>query len=530
MRKEDRERIQVDVAERVVNRYIAASQNQPEGVLQTMVNDTIYHEMRRLEREKKGKQKKSDLAFYQSIRKELASSSDHQQKHLLSKMARRFVAEIVGNFDQRVYRLSTTVIPTGLSVLLNAMSPQRLLELDRYRSGLAEHITLQGQTQLLRRLLDKGTLVVVPTHSSNLDSIILGYAVYLLGLPPLLYGAGLNLFTNPLISFFMRNLGAYRVDRKKTAGLYRTLLKEYAQVATEYGYHQLFFPGGTRSRSGKVESHLKKGLLGTAVSAYTQNLIAKKDRPNVYIVPCTLSYKLVLEAETLIADYLSEKGKARYIIDDDEFSKPRRVLNFLSNAMSLDDEIVVRFSQPLDVFGNRVNEEGQSLDPVGRVVDTRSYICDRGEPVIDEQRDSEYTNEVSDKIYQSFLSDNVLMTTNVVARAYFERLRAENPDLDLYRLLHTGGQATSFSMEELHQQTERLLKRVNDCDLKPVLSDRLKTGDIQEIVSDALTHFGLYHSKQALKRRGDRVFHQDRNLLLYYANRLDGYGLEAIER
>ena len=38
----------------------------------------------------------------------------------------------------------------------------------------------------------------------------------------------------------------------------------------------------------------------------------------IYLCPVTINCQLVLEAETLIADYLKETGKARFIIDDDE--------------------------------------------------------------------------------------------------------------------------------------------------------------------------------------------------------------------
>jgi hypothetical protein len=43
----------------------------------------------------------------------------------------------------------------------------------------------------------------------------------------------------------------------------------------------------------------------------------------VYFVPTTINYALVLEAETLVEDWLKEKGRARYIIEDDEFSQHR---------------------------------------------------------------------------------------------------------------------------------------------------------------------------------------------------------------
>ena len=42
----------------------------------------------------------------------------------------------------------------------------------------------------------------------------------------------------------------------------------------------------------------------------------------MFIVPATLSFQLVLEAETLIDDFLKEVGKSRYIITDDEFASP----------------------------------------------------------------------------------------------------------------------------------------------------------------------------------------------------------------
>jgi len=49
-------------------------------------------------------------------------------------------------------------------------------------------------------------------------------------------------------------------------------------------------------------------------------------------------------------------------------------------------------------------------------------------------------------------------------------------------------------------------------------------------VGDALAHLKSYHRRPALIRRGDRLFHEDRNLLLYYHNRLTGFGLPTWEK
>src|SRR5690606_21927872 len=126
---------------------------------------------------------------------------------------------------------------------------------------------------------------------------LIGFAIDELGLPPLTYGAGLNLFRNPIIGRFMHTLGAYTVDRRKRDPLYKLVLKEYATVSLEFGQDNLFFPGGARSRSGAIERRLKKGLLGCSVAAY-RNMVSpgrhRSGKTGVYIVPCTISYPLVL--------------------------------------------------------------------------------------------------------------------------------------------------------------------------------------------------------------------------------------------
>jgi hypothetical protein len=74
---------------------------------------------------RRSKKAREELALYQDLQRRLRSASQTTLRTLVEQLARRFTAEIVGNFDERVYRLSTTLIPTGLSVLLNAMSPRR---------------------------------------------------------------------------------------------------------------------------------------------------------------------------------------------------------------------------------------------------------------------------------------------------------------------------------------------------------------------------------------------------------------------
>ncbi len=233
--------------------------------------------------------------------------------------------------------------------------PAKLTSLE----ALDDKVIVEGPIAKLRALVQRGTAVYVPTHLSNMDSIVFGYALERAGLPPATYGAGKNLFTNPVLSFFMHNLGAYRVDRRIRHSLYKDVLKTYSCVLLERGYHSLFFPGGTRSRSGGIERHLKLGLVGSAVEAYARTLQAGKER-RIFFVPATINYLVTLEAETLIADFLSESGKGRFLIEDDESSRVGRVASFAKKLLGMAGAVVIRFGEPIDLFGNKVDDEGVS--------------------------------------------------------------------------------------------------------------------------------------------------------------------------
>jgi len=423
------------------------------------------------------------------------------------------------------------VLPPALGVLLNVVSPRKLARDLPQLPHLTRNVRIQGELDYLRELDQHGTLVFTPTHLSNLDSIILGWCIYEMGLPPVLYGAGLNLFSNPLLKFFMGNLGAYTVDRRKKNALYKEVLKTYATCTIEAGYNNLFFPGGTRSRSGAVERHLKLGLMGTGITAYVNNLQRRVEQPNIYIVPCTLSYQLVLEAETLIDDWLQEAGKSRYIITDDEFSKPRRVAAFMTQLLSLDSSIYFTVGRACDPFGNPVDADGVSRDPVGRAIDPSRYVLNGDGPVFDPQRDAEYTREAGDQVASAFLANNVVYSTHVLARVMFRLLQRKNPGLDFFRMLRTGGRERNVELREVYAELDHLLEQLRGlaADDRIRLDRELVSGDAEEVVRDGLRHFAIYHTTPAVERRGDRLLSEDRNLMLYYANRLDGYELDGID-
>src|SRR5258708_5178971 len=234
----------------------------------------------------------------------------------------------------------------------------------------------------------------------------------------------------------MHNLGAYRVDRRLRHVLYKDVLKAYSCVLIEHGYHSLFFPGGTRSRSGAVERHLKLGLMGTGVEAMARSAARGQMRP-VYFVPATINYLITLEAETLVDDFLQEEGKHRYIIEDDESTRPGRVAAFLNKLLGLDAGCVIRFGQPLDCVGNRVDDDGVSRDARGHVVVARSYLTGAdGTVAHDPARDAQYTRELGEAIVDAFRCETVAMATHLVASCAFEKLReSAGPRADIFAML-----------------------------------------------------------------------------------------------
>jgi glycerol-3-phosphate O-acyltransferase len=527
MREKDKERVVVEVVQRVFDLY-----NRDPGTVERALFDTFYEEGRRLETEKDRAKARKQAAVYNREYHEAVKASPARQRELLKQIIQGFAEEVAGHFDPRIYALSTRVVPHALTVLLNTLSPLRVLGVSPGGMGtLEEQVVIQGETEAFKTMARQGTTVLVSTHASNMDSIILGYILFRLGLPPYTYGAGLNLFHHKLLGFFMHNLGAYKVDRRKKAFVYKDVLKTYAGCTLELGYHNMFFPGGTRSRSGSVESRLKMGLLGMGLDAYVHNLIAGKDRPDIFVVPCTINYQLVLEAETLIDDYLKEVGKSRYIIEDDEFSRIDRVLDFVGKLFSLNSRIHVVISRPLDVFGNQVDDQGRSLDRRGREVDRKKYVYRNGAPVFDPQRDQEYTRELARSVMEAFHKDTLVNSTNLLSRSVFGWLRARNRDQDLYRLLRTGGLEESLPLQEVYRGVarDREVLRGMESRGRLRLDDAVKNKDEVALVSEALAHLKSYHRVPALIRRGDRIFHKDRNLLYYYQNRLEGFGLPATE-
>jgi len=416
------------------------------------------------------------------------------------------------------------VLGAIIAPLATATSLRRLVD----AAALADRIAIDGNVEHVRRLERKGTLVYVPTHLSNMDSIVFGYALERARLAPATYGAGKNLFSNPILSFFMHNLGAYKVDRRLRHALYKDVLKTYSCVLLERGYHSLFFPGGTRARSGGVERRLKLGLAGTGVEAFARTAQQSPTAPRrIFFVPATISYLVTLEAETLIEDFLQESGKTRYIIEDDESSRVERVVSFANKLLKHDGGVVIRFGEPLDPFGNRVDEEGHSHDARGRVVDTVSFVRNRaGAVVVDPDRDAQYTRELGEAVCASYLRHTVVLATHVVAAVMMSRLRRAAQTDDLFALLRVR-QRVAVPRAEVAREAAKLrddLLALED-EQRIVVGPALRGASGEAIVREAMRAWEGTHSTHVVEGQAGEIVVGDAPLVFYYQNRLAAHGL-----
>ncbi len=517
-----------EVTSRVMAEMQRKLERDPTLSLEIIINDALYQEQERLRKDKGSLETQEAREFWSSIGGRFLHVGDAEREAMLRQIIWRYVEEIHGSFNPRLHGIVARIVPWALKALLHRLSPATLLTWVSDRLSIEENLVISGPLDAIRNLAGKGTLIMAPTHVSNLDSVAIGVGLYLSRLPPFTYGAGLNLFTNPIISYFMNNLGAYKVDRRKKNEIYKATLKQYATLSMEQGEHNLFFPGGTRCRRGDIEQHLKLGLLGCGVRVYTRNLERRKENPDLFVIPVTLSYGLVLEAKSLIEDQLKEEGKERFFRMRSRHSGPMRVLNFWRNLTRMHSKIHLNFGEPLDLFGNRVDAYGRSLDAKGRVIDRREYVLSNGIPRSESQRDQEYTRELGRSLVRAYMRHNVILSTHVAAFAAFHILRKRNPSYDLYRFLRTEGKDSGVDRIEAITAIASLLDalRTMDADGKLQLEPFLTDASAEKVFETAMAHFRTYHDGRTLRVEEDKVFSLDMKLLYYYRNRLDHYGLE----
>lgn len=446
---------------------------------------------------------------------------------ILKKILYRYAYEIVAGFKPSVFRFAQRFLPKVLMIFLNYqfLNPFRHLSTKKYYSNFQ----ITGDFDLIRSLSQKGTLIVVPTHFSNTDSPIVGWALNSIGVEPVTYGAGINLFGTQPLSFFMNNLGAYKLDRRRKNKIYSEMLKIYSQCAIERDTPSLFFPGGTRSRSGGLEDKLKLGLLSTAIEAQQENYI--HNRKKIFVLPLVINYQYNVEAASLVNQHLKEVGKEKYVAADSfEYSTTYKIWRFIKQLCRVRSEIVISFGKPLDVLGNEVNNQGESTSKQNQKLDIKGYFEIENTIVRDEQRNFEYTKILGDKIISSFHQYNTVMSAPLVAFVYFELLKKRHRTLTLFELILLPREDRIIRMESMILGIESIQQELIKLQTakKIMLSHAVANFNPQKLLANGIQNINLFNSKNILYIDSDKNLNsQDLRLAYFYHNRLKGYGIEA---
>lgn len=501
--------------------------------LETLLSKTIYLEKIRIKEEPWKADPPKENAFWKrllaSLRDAYFSNNRKQiEDDLLKIIIQRYTEEVVGNFRIKTFKFARRALTAFFHRLLNTAANRNFLRMFGARHRLYQRMKVQGPIDKIRTLAQQGTLVVVPTHFSNLDSILIGYALdSVMGLPAFSYGAGLNLYNSEFFGYFMNRLGAYRVDRRKKNPIYLEVLKAMSTLSIERGVHSLFFPGGTRSRDGAIESRLKLGLLGTIIEAQRE-IYKNKKTDKIFVIPLVLSYHSVLEANFLINQHLARIGKEKYLTAEDEFKSLRNIFNFAWKFFSASSDITLSFGNPMDIAGNDVDDKGNSFNEHGMPIEVKDYFILNHELGVNEQREQVYTKLLGEKIGERFLRENIVLSSHAVAFGAFNALQKQLKETDLFSLLRLPEEDFVFDRSLFLEYMTVLQKALIDAEQAGRLRlSRKIRGTVEELIDDGIRNLGIFHAKKPiLINNQDQLVSEDFKLLFYYHNRLTGYELE----
>ncbi|XP_069741184.1 dihydroxyacetone phosphate acyltransferase isoform X2 [Narcine bancroftii] len=197
------------------------------------------------------------------------------------------------------------------------------------------HVNEEG-IQKLHQAIQEYPVVLLPSHRSYIDFLMLSYIMYTYDLSLPVIAAGMDFMGMKIVGEMLRMSGAFFIRRSFGGDkLYWAVFSEYVRTILRNGDAPVeFFVEGTRSRTGKSLMP-KLGLLNIAIDPYLVGEVF-----DMYLIPISISYERILE-ESLYARELLGVPKPKESTSG--LLKARKILseNFGS--------IHVYFGQPVSV-------------------------------------------------------------------------------------------------------------------------------------------------------------------------------------
>jgi glycerol-3-phosphate O-acyltransferase len=139
----------------------------------------------------------------------------------------------------------------------------------------------------------RNPIVLVPSHRSYFDFLILSYLFYQNHLVPPHIAARENMAFGPF-GFLFRHMGAFFLRRSFDDPLYKEVFRAYVTYLVREGLTQEFFIEGGRSRSGKTLAP-RLGMLSWDVDAFLESR-----RRDLFFVPIAINYERLVEESGMV--------------------------------------------------------------------------------------------------------------------------------------------------------------------------------------------------------------------------------------
>uniref|UniRef100_A0A8B9JJC1 Glyceronephosphate O-acyltransferase n=1 Tax=Astyanax mexicanus TaxID=7994 RepID=A0A8B9JJC1_ASTMX len=236
--------------------------------------------------------------------------------------------------------------------------------------------------QRLQQAIQEHPVVLLPSHRSYMDFLMMSYILYTYDLALPVIAAGMDFMSMKFVGEMLRMSGAFFIRRSFGGDkLYWAVFSEYVKTMLRNGYAPIeFFLEGTRSRTGKSLTP-KTGLLNIVMEPFFKGEVF-----DVNLVPVSISYERILE-EALYARELLGVPKPKESTSG--LLKARRILSEDYGSMH------VYFGQPVSVRSlaqGHINRSQYNLVPrhipQKPAADTQSFVNDTAYRLVRLQEES----------------------------------------------------------------------------------------------------------------------------------------------
>uniref|UniRef100_A0A4W5N2L5 Glyceronephosphate O-acyltransferase n=1 Tax=Hucho hucho TaxID=62062 RepID=A0A4W5N2L5_9TELE len=248
---------------------------------------------------------------------------------------------------------------------------------------LFQHVCVNEEgIQRLQQAIQEHPVVLLPSHRSYMDFLLMSYILYTYDLALPVIAAGMDFMGMKFVGEMLRMSGAFFIRRSFGGDkLYWAVFSEYVKTMLRNGFAPIeFFLEGTRSRTCKSLTP-KLGLLNIVIEPFFKGEVF-----DVNLVPVSISYERILE-ESLYARELLGVPKPKESTSG--LLKARRILSEDYGS------IHVYFGQPVSVRSlaqGKVNRSKYNLFPrhIPRkpMEETQSFVNDTAYRIVRLQEDN----------------------------------------------------------------------------------------------------------------------------------------------